>query len=520
MDSRPAAPGARRRPRSSLPRILSGVAALAIAWPGIGAPALAQQWSTITSIDALLTATDNADFEARGQKQSDVIVEVVPRISFLRPGARLRVGGSAALRALTYVEGTRDSRIDPTLDLNLNLEAIERFFYIDGAVQLQRTYENPFGPQLAESDINSRREIRARISPYIAGNYGPLWRYQLRNDSTWVRGRGGLFDQRDEFAHRQLAELSGLPSPLGLSLSYDRNQSDIEGGGGDRQTIQIARASVLLGDEQLFAGVRGGWEKIDFPGLVREGSIYGVSLTWRPSDRTSLSGFVERRFFGDGWQASFDHRTADVAWLFRTSRDISTRAQRAQTLSAGTDVARLIDASLSTSVVDPVERARAVEDLIVSRGLPRTLLSPVDVFSDRLELRTDHSASMLLIGARNSLTVSLFSLRTSGATNAVGPLPLPQAVLDNRQQGVGLSFSHQLSPLSTLNADASWRKTKSLEAASDERTRQQTYQFRFNRVLSPATTALFGARYQVFDSTLQADTNETAVFVGVGHRFR
>lgn len=480
----------------------------------------AQQWATSASIDGNLTATSNANFGASGNEESDVIAEVSPRISFFRQGARLRLSGDASLSASTYANSTQASRITPALALGANLEAIEQFFFIDSRVNVQQSAESPFGPRpTAGSRINSERRYEARVSPFVSGRVGTRWRYQLRDDSTWVRTSGGAFDQRDQFAHQQVAEVSLIPAPVGLTFSYNRNQSDFEGNSQARQTVEIGRLIVSYGDERFSAGVRGGWEKNKFPGFATERTFYGGNVSWRPTERTNLSAFVENRFFGTGWSASFDHRMPRLAWSIRSSRDVSTFPQRAFSLPVAFDVADLINASLITRIPDPVERARAVEEFMVSRGLPRTLITPIDIYTERAELRASHIASLVMYGTRNSLALNLYSSRTEGITTAIGPLPIPAALLDNRQQGIGLSFSHQLSGRTGFGADASFSQTRGLAAASDSRSREHSYGLRLNHTLSPKTTLTTGARYRRLDSTVQNDADEVAAYVGIGHRF-
>jgi uncharacterized protein (PEP-CTERM system associated) len=487
----------------------------------IAPDATAQRWATSALVDSRLTLTDNGDFENRGEKRADSILELRPRIGFRRAGGGVRLDGDAALASYTYADGTQPGRIDPALDLKANFEAIDNFLFIDGSMRLQRTLENPFGPQTpAGSSVNSQRTFQARISPYVQGSIGSRVRYRLANDTSWTRSNGSSQQLNSQYATRQSAELSLLPRPVGLSLTFDRDDSDAEGGATRRTTSEVARASLLYSPRPQFTfGVLAGHEENNYPGFNAKRDFYGMSGTWRPTERTNLSFAGERRFFGNGWQAAFDHRMPRLAWTVRSSRAVSTLPQRFLGLPVTQDVAALIDASLTTRIPDPIERARAVEDLIISRGLPRTLVVPVDIYAEQIELRTANSATVALIGPRNTVAFTAFSSVTERLVASSGPAAVPDALLDNRQRGLGVSFAHQLSMLTTLSADASWRDTRGLGLATNEQSRQQTYQLRFTHLLTPKTTATGGARYQVFDSTVQKDTSEAALFVGLGHRF-
>jgi uncharacterized protein (PEP-CTERM system associated) len=482
----------------------------------------AERWSATASVDGKVTATDNVNFDTGSEKKGDVIFEVAPRVSILGEGARLRLNASAGLSAFTYTKGTQDSQLVPTAAASLWLEAIERTFFIESNVNVARTVDNPFGPQApSASNVNTQDTYQARISPYFAGILGSRFRYLLRHDSAWTRSSGGQTSIGNQYASHEAAELALLPRPFGASLRFDRDESNrIEGTEG-RSRSEIARATFSLSpDPQFTIGVRAGHERNNFPGFSSDRNFVGAELTWRPTERTNLAVVGENRFFGNGWTATFDHRMPRLAWSVRSSRDVSTSAQRFLGLPVTLDVAALIDASLTTRIPDPIERARAVEDLIVSRGLPRTLITPIDLFDERIEIQTINTATVSLLGARNTIALTLFSTSTEGLdSQAIGGVPPTTSLLDNRQRGVGLSFSHQLSHRSTLNAESSWHQTRGIGSSTGEQSRQQVYQLRLTHLLSPKTSTTAGMRYQVFDSTLQQDTTEKAVFLGIGHRF-
>lgn len=487
----------------------------------ISGTASAQRWAASASVEGQVTATDNGTFDARGEKEGELSLQIAPRISFRRAGGRLRVDGDAALSAFTYVQGTQSSRIDPALNLIASLEALEDAFFIETSARVQRTLDNPFGPQTPSgSSFNTQSTYQARISPYLTGELGSRVRYQLRSDTSWTRSSGGSASVGNQYATRQSAVLSVLPRPLGLTATFDRDDSDVESGSSDRRTAETARLiAVYSPNAQWTFGLRGGHERNNYPGIDSSRDFYGANLTWRPTERTTLSLLGEKRFFGNGWEFAFDHRMPRLAWTIRSSRNVSTLPQRFLGLPVTQNVAALIDASLVTRFPDPIDRARAVEDIIISRGLPRTLLTAVDVFTERIELQTSNTATVTIIGARSTLAFTLFSTSTEGIAGTSGGTTIPQELLDNRQRGVGISVGHQLSSLTTLSGETSWRDTRGLGGATDERSRQQVYSLRVARRLSPDTTATGGARYQVFDSTNQGDTTEAALFIGLSHRF-
>src|SRR5690606_21189349 len=74
-------------------------------------------------------------------------------------------------------------------------------------------------------------------------------------------------------------------------------------------------------------------------------SNYGVDLTWRPSDRTTLSAGVNDRYFGTGHNLSFEHRAARVVVRVSDVRDVSTSPN--VNVDATTTLYALLEASLA-----------------------------------------------------------------------------------------------------------------------------------------------------------------------------
>src|SRR5262245_1739643 len=88
-------------------------------------PASAERWSLEPALESRATWTDNAAFDQSGQKQSDTLIELIPSLNLRGEGKRLRILGKVGADVLTYVNGTRDQRVLPHVDLTANLEAIE-----------------------------------------------------------------------------------------------------------------------------------------------------------------------------------------------------------------------------------------------------------------------------------------------------------------------------------------------------------------------------------------------------------
>jgi uncharacterized protein (PEP-CTERM system associated) len=500
----------------ALAQIAASVAA-AVAWPGA---AQAQRWTVDAGVSTQVTVTDNSGFEdTQTQTRSDGVVEVAPRVTFRREGARLRAAGSLALGALHYVEGTRESRLVPAANLGATLEAVPRNFFIDAAAVVTQTRANPFAPQPEGlTSVNRLQETQVRVSPYLQGNPSANTRVFVRSDNSLTRGTREGVTEIDSYVGRHVAEFERLPRPLGLGLQLERTETRFRDTAQGPLTLDIARLRLTYGlGAQFTAGLRYGYETNNYVIDGGDGRIWGAEFTWRPTERTDLNGVWEHRFFGSGTRLSFSHRLPRLAWNLLVSRDVGSAPQSLFTLPATDNVAGLLDAALTTRFPDPVERARVVQELMARQGLPGALGSPLPLYAQRVSLLTSKSASIVLLGARGSIGLTGFYLRTEDLRDSI--FAPSDDTLNNSQRGAALTFSRELSPVTSLNATLGWTHAQGLTQADPEESDQYTLRVQALRRIGPRTQAYVGARRQVFNSTRVGDAREAAAFAGLAHRF-
>ena len=202
------------------------------------------------------------------------------------------------------------------------------------------------------------------------------------------------------------------------SLTYDRlyydngvadvaNVTDV---GTGATTTQIARLIATYQiDPQLQIAPRIGYERDDFPLRSTSDVVYGIGGQWNPGDRTQVGGFWEHRFFGDSYQLNISHRLPRAALSANFSRGLSSYPQLALAIPAGAAVSQFVDAAFTTRIPNPAERAAAVAQFLAASGLPPTLASPVAFYATSLTLQQSASVSLVLIGALNSVSFSLFN---------------------------------------------------------------------------------------------------------------
>ena len=520
------ASSARRSSRFAFRRhaVLAATAACAcVASP----PVFAQKWSIDGGVGADLVWTSNANL-GEGEAQSDSILDVNSHIRLLAQGQRLKVSGTAALDALVYARHTQPNRLLPSVDLLGNLEAIERFLFLEAGVRSAQTSANAFGPRpdTNTTTANSVTTTQVRFVPMIEGSVGETLKYRLRSENSWSYNSGSTAaststgpDDAGYFS-RNAISVDRTPRPWGWRIEAERSETRYRDDTQEPLILNLGRATARYAvTEEFTFGIHGGVERSNFTADSGTHSLYGVDARWEPSPRTTLTLFDERRFFGNSWSVAFDHRSPQVAWNFVSSRLLNTSAQALFDLPAGQNVTTLLDAMFTTRYPDPLERARVVQDFIANQGLPTSTLQPISLQSQRVSLATLHSATVTFLSPRNSVALTVYLSRTEDLPDST-QLSTGSALTNNTQYGTSLSLSHRLTPTMTLIASADWSRISTLDdVASEERTTQRNARVRLTVDLSRRTIAYGGARFSTIDSNTATNGHEASVFVGMSHRF-
>lgn len=487
------------------------------------APVHAQRVGLTAGIASTLTWSNNAELGTDTEAGSDTALDVRPRIDLRIEGARLRLSGSAAVSAIAYANRSQPNRLLPEVDVDASLQAIPRRFIVDAGVRASQTSQNLFGARPESSSTrNALTTAQAHLSPRIEGEAGSHTRYRLRSENVRTKGYGEGADavttSGNGYYGRHSVLLERDPVPLGFRLEAQRSRTTYEDSFQDDLTEDLARASITLAlGDQVTVGLRGGAERNSY--LDDDARrIHGVEASWHPSERTLLSAFGEKRFFGTSWRLAFDHRMPWLAWSLLVSRGLESAPQSLFELPPSSNVPQLLDAMLTTRVPDPFERDRMVQDIMARQGLPSSTLTPISVNAQRLSLVSLSRANVAFNGVRGTLAFSAFHSRTEDALTT-GPLATNLAFNNNAQRGGSVTFSYRVTRTAAATAVFDWSRVTSLVSGDDSRSRQQGVRAQMTHDVLPRTQAVWGARYRKLDSNTVSSGDEAAAFAGLNHTF-
>ncbi len=474
------------------------------------------------SVSAQITWTNNADLAASGLETEDTTIEVAPSLGCRLQGQRLRASGELGAAALHYVNGVGRDQVQPRVQLQGNLEAIERLFFVDARVLSTQLAQDPFVGRADGSTSNNVMTVMTyAVSPYLDWHVSARTRLLLRQEQTRTQTHGATTDVRDGRFSLGQARFEVAAQPVGLDLTAQRNQSWFSGQSQDTLLQSISRAALLWAPAQEWVlNARVGREKTDVGGVqLADDSLYGGGFQWRPGPRTLLKGTQEHRFFGTSWDAALTHRMPWLAWDLRATRELLSFPQELLSLPSGGHVALLLDAMLTTRFPDPIERARQVQDLIRQQGLPATLGAPLTIYTPDAFISTERSLSLGLMGRHSTVTCTGGTQRVQIVQPGTGAAAFSSTGLGSSDQFVwALNVSHRWGRVYALNVTVSRAQIEALGSGTLDQTVQRSMRVALTQRLSPNTELVWGARRRFSESRIAVDFTESAVFAALSTR--
>jgi uncharacterized protein (PEP-CTERM system associated) len=482
----------------------------------------AGDWRTSLSLTGSATLTDNVDLAPKGQEETDLYLTVTPSIGARREGARLKANVVYAPSLTVYASSAAPDLFN-SLYADASLEAVQDFFFVDANASIYQTFLSPFGS--FPSDVGLKTDNRTEtytlsVSPYIKGRIGAEGAYEVRNRTTYTADDASLTN-----ASRYVSWSGRASAPLARRWSWTLEGSRDTTYYTDQRDLESNIARLLLTyrvSPDLALTARAGYEHNNYGLTDTNDAIYGVGLTWTPTPRTLVNGYVEDRYFGTSYNLSASHRRRLSAFTLYGSRDVSTYPQQLLfTLPPG-DARSLMNAALTARIPDPVQRQAAVQQLLTATGTPNNILAPTTFYTEQANLVDNVGASIALLGVRNSVVLSVNWVKNQPISQISGQ-PLPpqlQGISRYETYGAAVDWSLRLTARTRSSLLVSRYYTEQLDTPDDNSTNTQA-RYQLVTQLSRRTTGSVGVRWTEFNSNLArvSDYTEHAIFATASHNF-
>jgi len=491
--------------------------------PGLRAekqPGQRPSWFFSPSLSFSETVTDNGTYGASSTpRKADFISNLSAGLRIVGSMPRLQVQADYSVRDLVYARGSQSGQVVPAGNLNARLEPIEEHLFVDATVTSTRVLQNPLAPiPSLESTLNNSTFNAERVAPDLRGQISNFARYRLRSENAWTQTTPENTAQPDAYVGNHTVEIEQNRSKLRLGLNGQREQTRFRSSASREKTDDSVRATLRIFPEEEFGvGLRYGLERNDY-GLLeadRSGRIYGADLAWRPTLRTDVEGYVERRLLGDRWDLRAKHRTALLAFVLSSSRATTTSPAAMLAGSGGADIASLLDAIYTARYPDPVERARVVNEIISAEGLPTALAGPIGTLAPYVTRIGDHRLTVVAHGRRVTLAFGLYDHRNETLRGSViASAPVGTAIDSFQIVGASASFSLRLAPNTTATAALTSNRATGIGPFEGRQTTENAYRLSLSEALSRRLDAVVGAQHRTQHSNFVAPGEENSLSAG------
>lgn len=508
---------------------ISSTPATTSARDALGTPGDTRPSTWSASIGLQETYTTNVNLNPSNVAKSAFVTEITPYLGLRYLGPRASLVGDVSLPVVIYAPSdAANDKVYPTVNLLGDVTLVDNFLFLEGSVNVAQQFFSPFGAQpvsVSNATDNRYRTTVYRVSPFIKGSTGNGTDYELRNDNVWTNLNGAPVSTSNAHYTNFLGSATNTQTTLGWRASLDYSNVQFENDQPATVTQLYRGTGIYTATPSLQLSASAGWEENEFQFTSSQDVIYGVGFVWRPSPVTRAVGDWDHRYFGSSYRFAFEHTTPLSEWRLNASRNVTTYPQQIASLQAGVNVSAFLNALFSPAFADAAARQQFVDQLIRDRGLPATLSGPVNLYTNQTLLQESYSASVALVGARNTVLLSAFWLKNQPITANGTPLPpLLSLGNDNTQTGGTVVWTHKLTPSVNFVSSLEALRTVDNGGAGGQlpgsTTRQGAVRLGISSQITASTTVYAGGRYQTLQSDVAQDYTEAAGFVGLTYTFR
>lgn len=491
--------------------LLSLVAVEAHAAPDPGGDA-SRPFAVSTSLSVSETLTNNAKLTAT-DRRPDLISQVSPGVQ-LRSAAGWAQGFlNYSLVGVDYARNTSADSIQHSLESAVHAQMLDHHLFLDASASISRQNISALGTQTPDAALHTGNQTQVATltaTPYLAGLLAGDVAYRLGGNYSLTHSSSNQIGDSTDYggsAHVGTAQTTAL---IGWGLDVVDDESDYSVG--RTTTTRSAVGSLIFRpDVELQLTLRGGREGTNVKTLdVKYDTTYGGSLRWMPSDRTTLLLADDKRYFGDAYTLSFQHRTARTAWTISGSRQVSSNesaASQGQLMTAFD----LVYMQLASKYPDPVTRANQTLLELQLLGLNPLVQIPTGFLTNAVTLDRNLSFSVAYLGLRTSLLLSAQQSDSSRLDPLSTSVDSLSAGGTFRVRSIALSATHQLTPISSTNLGLS--ESKTLDRQSGNLVTLRTLTLNWITQLGRRTNFTLGARRSIsFGASPFAESSLLATF--------
>ena len=441
------------------------------------------------------TLTNNVNLSATN-KESDLILDVVPGIQIGGQTGRVRGFLDYQLAASLYARNQESGSLRNFLQARVNAEVVPSWLFVDASASISQQFISPFGTQTPDSSLNNsnRTEVTTiNVAPYVQGQLAGQVNYvgrafynftdsgtsQAANSTVWGALLG--FDSTTRW------------SRLSWGLDFTYREARFTDQRSEFDQLNVLSLNYAITPE-LIASLRGNVETSNLTTFENETTTgWGGGVRWTPSPRTRFVAEYDQRVFGNSHLLSLDYRTPRTVWALSNRQGLST-GQTSNGRGSSTSAFDLLFAQFAQIEPDPVQRAQLVNAFMRANGIDPNASFNSGYLPGQVVLERRQDASVSWLGIRDTLFFNIYQTQSEslqpGVLNPDDPFAGGNVL---RWRGARATWSHRLTPLSTLSVNAGGQRTS--ETFGGQETTVWNGMVMWSNQLAPRARLSLSARY-------------------------
>lgn len=441
-------------------------------------------------------ATSNSEL-ARGSSatgKKELVISVTPGIGFAFKGAQSELVGQFQLEGLRYVRATQPDRFLPSGDVRLKLEPVKDAVGVDATLRAAQVRASTTAQQVSPGNTaNTYTDTTVHVAPYLRGRLDTNTMAEIRLDRGVLNrtqftppppSSPADVSQGDAFTSEDRVRVLRKPTPMGYEVELLDKSQRYKGNAEPALAQREGSVAMLLApDPELTVGFKVLRARLRQQGNELTDTSLGYQTQWRPTSRSMFQFETENRSYGRTWLADLQHRWRWVSAGIRAERLPTSYALEASRRGAGAQ-------------------------------------EPTQPFDTGAQLRQAIQGRMIVMGRRNQMNLAA-GLVKSASLFVSSSGDVTTGGRKSREHYFETELTHQLTPANSLTGGLRWARTWVTQAQTGESVLSRDFVMRaaINTKLTPDTTATMGLKRQITHNTQTTSANETAGYVGLGHRF-
>ena len=297
-------------------------------------------WADMTftpTFSAMERYSDNVSLVTTG-RESSFITEIRPGFKISSKGGRGEYSVDYSLQSLLYSHDSKENALNNQLAATLKTEILEDHFFLDSSANISQV-----NTDLTKSTGTGNFNTTGNLSETKTVSLTPSWKSRFGDkaklDARWMVSYSDSDNAAisGASASNLSVTLSSGPhfqrTPWGLNFQQQNSDGDANASHFSSLSGNIGYAVTPKVTLNLTVG-RDSNNGTTNAYSQTSGSFWSVGGSWNPSPRTSLGANVGKRYNGDSYGLSFNHRTRQTVWDLRYNEQVTdTFAQILQAIA-------------------------------------------------------------------------------------------------------------------------------------------------------------------------------------------